>query len=70
MQPGLARAATAAELQQHLPGHVARDASHALSLAKRAAGQDGLVVCAGSIFALAELRARALRVPSDPLIRM
>jgi len=70
MQPSLARAATMAELQRYLPGRAARDASHALALAKRAAGQGGLVVCAGSIFALAELRARALHVPSDPLIRM
>jgi folylpolyglutamate synthase/dihydropteroate synthase len=70
VQPQIARAATAAELQRCLPGEAAAGARAALSHARRAAGPNGLVVCAGSIFAVAELRASALGLPSDPLIRM
>jgi len=70
IEPQIARAATTAELQHCLPGAAAKGARAALSHARRAAGQNGLVVCAGSIFAVAELRASVLGLPSDPLIRM
>jgi dihydrofolate synthase / folylpolyglutamate synthase len=70
LQPRIERAAPPAELQRVLPGLAARDAADALRRAKRAAGSGGLVVVAGSIFLVAELRARVLHLPSDPLIRM
>jgi dihydrofolate synthase/folylpolyglutamate synthase len=68
--PKIARAASHAQLQAAVPGAAARSAGQALSRARAAAGSGGLVVCAGSIFAVSELRAKALGLPSDPLIRM
>jgi hypothetical protein len=53
-----------------VPGIAARTAGDALARARAAAGSGGLIVCAGSIFAVSELRAKALGLPSDPLIRM
>ena len=70
VEPQLPRAAMAEQLQACLPGTAARDARDALRRARSAAGSGGLVICAGSIFAVAELRARALGLKSDPLIRM
>jgi dihydrofolate synthase/folylpolyglutamate synthase len=70
VQAQLPRAGTPADFQRHLPGIAASGAADALRRARSAAGSGGLVVCAGSIFAVSELRARALRVPSDPLIRL
>ena len=68
--PKLARAATHEQLQACVPGFAARSAGDALAKARAAAGGGGLVICAGSIFAVSELRAKALGLPSDPLIRM
>jgi dihydrofolate synthase/folylpolyglutamate synthase len=68
--PALPRAASARDLQQVVPGIASSGAGDALQRAKRAAGPEGLVICAGSIFAVSELRARVLGLPSDPLIRM
>jgi folylpolyglutamate synthase/dihydropteroate synthase len=68
--PKLARAASHAQLQACVPGIAARAAGDALARARSAAGSGGLIVCAGSIFAVSELRAKALGLPSDPLIRM
>ena len=70
LQPRIERAAPTADLQRVLPGFAACDAADALRRARRAAGSGGLVVVAGSIFLVAELRARVLHLPSDPLIRM
>lgn len=70
VQPQLPRAAAPEQLQAIVPGVAARDPADALRRARAAAGSGGLVICAGSIFAVAELRARALKLPSDPLIRM
>lgn len=70
LEPNLPRAASHAELQAQLPGLAAASAKSALRSAKRAAGTRGLVICAGSIFVVAELRAAALQLPSDPLIRL
>ena len=68
--PKLARAATHEQLQAAVPGVAARSAGDALARARAAAGSGGTIICAGSIFAVSELRARALELPSDPLIRM
>ena len=68
--PGIARAATHQQLQAAAPGAAAPSTGAALARARAAAGSSGLVICAGSIFAVSELRAKALRLPSDPLIRM
>jgi dihydrofolate synthase/folylpolyglutamate synthase len=70
LRPAIARALEPEELQRIHPGHAAKNASDALRTAKRAADGGGLVVIAGSIFLVAELRAKLLGVPSDPLIRM
>jgi dihydrofolate synthase / folylpolyglutamate synthase len=69
-QPALPRAATTSELQKVKPGVAAKSIDDALARAKRRAGADGLVVAAGSIFLMSEVRARVLNLPSDPLIRM
>ncbi|HEX2678966.1 MAG TPA: folylpolyglutamate synthase/dihydrofolate synthase family protein [Polyangiales bacterium] len=67
--PALPRAATPAELARVQPGARARSVADAIARAKRLAGRSGSVVVAGSIFLVAEARARLLHVPSDPLIR-
>jgi hypothetical protein len=53
-----------------LPGRAAHSPGAALRLARAAAGSGGLIVCAGSIFAVAELRAKLLGLAADPLIRL
>jgi dihydrofolate synthase/folylpolyglutamate synthase len=70
VQPSIPRALPASELQRVLPGVAASSVTQALQRARRAAGSGGLVVVAGSIFVVAELRARLLHVASDPLIRL
>ena len=52
------------------PGIVGRSVRDALGRATRSAGPDGLVVVAGSIFLLAEVRALVKNVRTDPLIAM
>lgn len=42
----------------------------ALTHAKKLAGQKGVVIVAGSIFVVAEARAKLLKLKTDPLIRM
>lgn len=69
-RPRVPRAQEPRELQKIVPGVAARSVSDALARAKRRAGRAGLVVVAGSIFLVAEARAKLLRVPTDPLIRM
>jgi dihydrofolate synthase/folylpolyglutamate synthase len=51
-------------------GTVARSVRDAVARAKRAAGPDGLVVTAGSIFLLSEARAIVKNVRTDPPIAM
>jgi dihydrofolate synthase/folylpolyglutamate synthase len=68
--PKIHRAASYAQLRRHAAGVRARDVADALSRARRAAGPTGEVVVAGSIFLVAEARARVLGLRSDPLIRM
>jgi dihydrofolate synthase/folylpolyglutamate synthase len=69
-QPSLARAADPNELAALVPGTAAHSVGDALRRARRAAGPRGLVIVAGSIFLAAEARAKVLRVPTDPLIRL
>jgi len=64
------RAASCAELKRARPGAATRDPADALRRARRAAGPDGWVVVAGSIFLMAEARARVLGLRADPPIRM
>jgi len=51
-------------------GSVSRSVRDAVARAKRAAGPDGLVVVAGSIFLVSEVRAVVKNVRSDPPIAM
>ena len=51
-------------------GTVARSVRDAIARAKRAAGPDGLVVTAGSIFLVSEARAIVKNVRSDPPIAL
>jgi dihydrofolate synthase/folylpolyglutamate synthase len=69
-RPRIPRAELPATLRKVLPGVAARSVEEALRQARRRAGPRGLVVVAGSIFLVAEARAKLLRVPTDPLIRM
>jgi len=64
------RAASCAELKRAWPGVTTRGAADALRRARRAAGPEGWVVIAGSIFLMAEARALVLGLRADPLIRM
>lgn len=69
-KPRLPRAEQPRALQKALPGVAARSVRDALLKARLRAGPKGLVVVAGSIFLVAEARAKLLRVPTDPLIRL
>jgi dihydrofolate synthase/folylpolyglutamate synthase len=70
-QPKLRRAASAARLRRIITrGEATRSIEDALSRARRAAGAGGEVVVAGSVFVVAEARARVLGLRTDPLIRM
>jgi dihydrofolate synthase/folylpolyglutamate synthase len=64
------RAATYEQLARVHPGSRTRSLREALSRARRAAGPDGCVLVAGSVFLVAEARALLLGVRSDPPIRM
>lgn len=69
----MARAATPSQLattagELGLRVRRTRSVSQALQHAKQAAGRDGQVVVAGSIFLVAEVRARVLGCRSEPLI--
>ena len=68
--PHMPRAATFSMLNRIKNGLRAASAGAALTQAKALAGSDGLVVIAGSIFLVAELRAELLGIRSDPSIRM
>ena len=68
--PELARSERPERLAKIRQGTVARSIRDAVARAKRAAGPDGLVVVAGSIFLLAETRALVKNVPTDPPIAM
>jgi dihydrofolate synthase/folylpolyglutamate synthase len=59
----------AAEIPE-LNGEVAPDVDAAVARARELAGERGLVVVAGSLFLMAEVRARLLGVATDPPIAM
>ncbi len=66
----LPRTAELSAMQAHAEAIATRSAADALSRARRAAGPTGQVVIAGSIYLVAELRAKLLGLRSDPPIRM
>lgn len=73
----LSRAERPETLAAHLPtvsgevnGEVAADVEQAIARARALAGERGLVVVAGSLFLMAEVRARLLGVATDPPIAM
>jgi len=68
--PELTRSERPERLAKIREGTVARSIRDAVARAKRAAGPNGLVVAAGSIFLLAEVRALVKNVPTDPPIAM
>lgn len=68
--PIMPRAESPDRLSRIREGTVARSVRDGLSRAKRAAGVDGLVVVAGSIFLVAEARGLVKGVRSDPPIAM
>jgi dihydrofolate synthase/folylpolyglutamate synthase len=69
--PNVSRAASARDLTRIAPrAELAKDVRAALARARKLAGPRGEVVVAGSIFLVAEARARLLGVRSDPPIRM
>jgi folylpolyglutamate synthase/dihydropteroate synthase len=68
--PNIRRAVSPDHLREIGKGTVARSVRDALTRAKRAAGPDGLVVVAGSIFLVAEIRGLVKGVRTDPPIAM
>ena len=67
---GVGRSERPERLAMIREGTVARSVRDAVARAKRAAGPNGLVVAAGSIFLLAEVRGLVKNVPTDPPIAM
>ena len=68
--PDMARATSPESLRWVRPGVAARSVRDGLARARRAAGDGGLVVVAGSIFLVAAVRAELKGVRSDPPIGM
>jgi len=68
--PSVSRAEHPERLARIREGTVARSVRDAVARAKRAAGPDGLVVTAGSIFLVSEARALVKNVRTDPPIAM
>ena len=68
--PDIDRSAQPTRLTKVRKGTVARSVRDAVARAKRAAGPDGLVVAAGSIFLVSEVRALVQNVRTDPSIAM
>jgi len=67
--PPVVRGRPAAELAAGFGGRAARSVPDALSVARRRAGPEGLVVVAGSLFLVAAARARLLDLPAEPAVR-
>jgi dihydrofolate synthase/folylpolyglutamate synthase len=57
-------------LNARQPGKMAANPIDAHDLARELVGPDGLVVVAGSIFLIAEIRAQLLGLPSDPVVAL
>ena len=68
--PKIDRAEPPGRLAKLREGTVARSARDAIARAKRAAGPNGLVVAAGSIFLISEVRALVKNIRTDPPIAM
>lgn len=68
--PRTPRAADPRRLARIRPGETAPSGRAALARARRLAGPKGLVVVAGSIYLLSEVRALALHVPAEPVITL
>ena len=68
--PEMHRAADPADFVRHREGTVARSVKDGLARARRAAGEEGLVVVAGSVFLVAAVRALVKGARSDPPIAM
>lgn len=68
--PAMKRAAPVSLMQRAAKGERATDLDAALDRARSLAGDDGLIVVAGSLFLIADARAKVLGVRSDPPIRM
>ncbi len=69
-QVEMPRAADAEALAKAHDGEAQTSIASALSRAKKLAGDKGAVIVAGSIFVVAEARAKLLKIRADPLIRM
>lgn len=67
---GIYRSESPARFAKIRDGSVARSVRDAVARAKRAAGPDGLVVVAGSIFLVSQVRALVKSVRTDPAIAM
>lgn len=68
--PAMRRAGDVRRLAEVREGFVAASVEEGLERARALAGADGRVVVCGSIFLVAEVRARVLGVPTDPPIGM
>lgn len=68
--PLMPRAEVAMNIAHASGGVAAGNIQEGIELARARAGEDGLVVVAGSIFVLAEARAHVLGIESEPAIRM
>ncbi len=68
--PAIYRSEPPSKLSKIREGAVGRSVRDAVARAKRAAGTDGLVVVAGSIFLVSEARALVKNVRTDPPIAM
>lgn len=68
--PSVYRSARPEHFERLRTGTVARSVRDAVNRARRAAGPDGLVVIAGSIFLVSEARALVKNVRTDPPIAM
>jgi dihydrofolate synthase/folylpolyglutamate synthase len=68
--PAIRRAPDPSVLAAVRPGRVAATVAEGVEAARLAAGPDGLVVVCGSIFLMAEVRARLLGLPEDPKIAL
>jgi dihydrofolate synthase / folylpolyglutamate synthase len=67
---GTSRSHTAAELVARHGGEAREQPARALARAQKLATKRGLVIACGSIFVMAELRARVLGIRADPPIAM
>lgn len=70
VDPGVRRSESPARFARIRKGTVARSVRDAIARARRAAGPDGLVVAAGSIFLVSQVRAQVKHVRTDPPIAM